>query len=226
MKSSIGMECRMLLPSRQRVEEIHFHFGKNLSYTWRLVIALCLIVSGLIIQIIGPTGAFLVGLPLVLAGVLLLLVKGYHNTVEQKPESLVWRPCERKDIDRILQVNQAEKQWDKDYIDITNTRGIISLVFIFIVLAAIWFFVQAHYSHDTAALLVANAVVMFFPFWITGVRFILKNDQLVIKAQLLTKLETAFQTFKQEGEEFLLHQIEKKLSYLIIPVLQCWMKVL
>lgn len=51
--------------------------------------------------------------------------------------------------------------------------------------------------------LVVNAAIMLAPFWITGVRRFLKNDRLVLKAQMLVAIEEQFkQAAPAEGEEF------------------------
>lgn len=219
----------MLLPAAERRGEIHFYVAKSLSYTWRLVLAFLLMAAGLAIQfallmralgprlddLIAASGryhlAFLttnawVGLPLVLAGVVLLLTKGYQNVGGQGRASQEWRPARRTEIERIVSINAKQKKWDHDLVDITNARGVVGLIgFVILVVVAQWALDAAGLVRSVAVVSVVsfNAAVMLLPFWVTGARFILKNDRLIVKADLLLKLEDGFSQFgKSSGEEF------------------------
>jgi hypothetical protein len=144
---------------------------------------------------------FWIGLPLVVAGVCLLLVKGYENKGAQAGPAGEWRTATRKELERILSINREQNQWDKDVLDITCGRGCIVLLLIIgaMVIGAVLLVDTVQF--EILEMVVANAAVCLLPFWVTGVRFILKNDDLVVKVTMLLEIEAAFQAGKKEGEE-------------------------
>jgi len=191
----------MLLPAHERRGEIHFFVAKRLPYDVRLTVAFGLMAVGLMLEIVFLNSMFWVGLPAILAGVALLLTKGFDNTVVQKGVSQEWRPARREEVERIVALNKRQREWDRDAVDITCTRGfwVLAGLTIVVVLAGLglWSF-----SKTAGIMLFANGVVMIIPFWVTGVRSILKNDKLVVKANMLIEINRAFERIKQTGEEF------------------------
>ena len=196
----------MLLPTAERRGEIHFHVAKRLPYFWRLALAFSLMGAGLIIETALYDSAYWAGLPVVLAGVLLLVTRGYGNVVRESAKRGEWRPARREEIARIIELNARQRKWDQDVVDITCVRGVLALIGLAGVLLAAVVAMDAagwRMSEQLVQVLLVNAGVMLLPFWFTGVRFILKNDQLVVKARILLELEDAFlKTDKREGEEF------------------------
>ena len=63
----------MLLPAHERRDEIRFYVAKRLPYGPRLKTAFGLMAVGLMVEIVFMDSGFWVGLPVVMAGVLLLL---------------------------------------------------------------------------------------------------------------------------------------------------------
>lgn len=191
----------MLLPTAERRGEIHFYIAKGLAYGPRLAIAFGLMALGLIIEVVLMESFWWAGLPVVLAGVIMLLSKGFDNTVKTKRAKEEWRPARREEVARIVELNRQQKKWDQDAIDITCTRGFLTLVAVAVIIGLIARFVLGA-SVATLTMLGANAAVMLLPFWITGARSILKNDRLVIKSELLLELGGLFERAKRPGEEF------------------------
>lgn len=195
----------MWLPAAERRGEIHFHLGKSLPYGIRLVLAFGLVMVGLALQSIlyglGLPG-LVPGLALVFAGVVLLLPKGYENRPATGRPSAAWRSARREEVARIIEVNRKQQAWDRDAVDITSGIGLVTLIG---VVAVLWATVGtiAGISETAAVFVAANAAAMLLPFWLTGVRSILKNDKLVVKTETLMKMEDAFKAARpQEGEEF------------------------
>jgi len=197
-----------MLPPIQRTGEIHFHVAKRLPYRLRLAVSFALMATGLVAQaLMLPDGPWLFGLAPVFAGVLLLLPRGYQNTVALSTGTEEWRPARRADIERILAVNDKQKSWDNDLFDITSGAGIAILALLSIAAAVLVGFVATLVRQGLAApksdlMIAANALAMLLPFWVTGVRFILKNDRLVIKAKMLLDLHDRVAAKLQDGEEF------------------------
>ena len=177
----------MLLPAAERRGEICFYFAKSLPYGVRMAVSFALFLTGMAVQAThGP-----VGVVLVLLATLPLLTKGYDNIVRADTSTGEWRPAGRETVDHILAVAARQRQWDHDVVDISCGRGFMALLAIVIVtvLAAVKL---ATYSFDLALLLPLNVAAVCVPFWVTGIRSIVRNDRLVVKAQLLTRIEDAF----------------------------------
>ncbi|NIA14135.1 MAG: hypothetical protein GWP08_08640 [Nitrospiraceae bacterium] len=224
----------MWLPTAERRGEIQFYIAKSLSYPTRLALAFGLIAVGFIVQVaLLSTPIWFVGVAGVFAGVLLLLTKGYENTAKPSRKIQEWRPARREEVERIVTINEKQKRWDQDVVDITCTRGCLTFVAVLVLLVVLAFagpfmqfvsqrgglpsigsgrffdrfmneLVEFAFSGlpRTSMLLFVNALVMVVPFWLTGVRSILKNDRLVVKAKMIMGIERAFKGLKREGEEF------------------------
>jgi len=191
----------MWLPQAERRGEIQFYLAKSLPYGYRMAISLSLMALGLALQSGLGGGRLWLGLGLVLAGVVMLLSKGYENIVDESGSPGDWRTSRADEVRRILEINRRQKQWDQDAVDITCGRGITVIVVAAILVALIALF-ALFFSKTVAFMVAANAAVVLIPFWVTGVRFILKNDQLVIKTEILLALARAFEKEKRDGEEF------------------------
>lgn len=192
----------MLLPNAERQAEIHFHVAKWLPYAWRLFLAFSLIAVGLLVEAAFLDSIFWCGLLMIAAGVSLLIARGYGNVALEQRKYSEWRAVRREDVLRILETNARQRKWDSDAIDITCIRGALTLVGA----AALVFAGAVFLSRGQVTLLqllMLNAALMLLPFWLTGVRFILKNNQLIVKTRMLTELEQAYgQSERREGEVF------------------------
>jgi len=191
----------MLLPAHERRDEIRFYIAKRLPYGRRLGIAFGLMAVGLMLEIVFMDSAFWMGLPVVMAGVLLLLTKGFDNAVEQQRVSQEWRPARREEIERVIALNKRQKKWDQDVVDVSCPRGFAVFAAVALVVGLAALYVLSRWS-TMGIMLLANAAVMVLPFWVTGVRHILKNDQLVVKATMFLEVERAFESIKKDAEEF------------------------
>ncbi len=119
----------MWLPAVERRGEIHFWFAKSLPYSARLGLAFALMAAGLMTQIaLLSTPRWPVGLPLVVVGIAMLLVKGYENTVRMSSQAEAWRSARRAEVERILEINKKQRKWDQDAVDATNPLGCLAFV--------------------------------------------------------------------------------------------------
>jgi len=224
----------MLLPTAERTGEIHFYIAKSLPYNLRLGLAFGLMAAGLALQVLLPRAGMAVGVPVVFVGVLLLLAKGYENKAQRTRGAMEWRSARREEVERIITLNQKQLAWDKDAVDITNTRGVFALFGLVLLVAAVglglpivqyglatgrlntahlmasfantaeMFFMRGPgLNNPWTRLVLPNAAVLLLPFWLTGIRSILKNDRLVTKAKMLLAIEDAYNgTGRGPGEEF------------------------
>lgn len=188
----------MLLPPVERRDEIRFYFAKSLPYNKRVALCVLLLFVGLGIQVASPPH-FYAGLPFMLASVAIVLTKGYDNRPTRARGERSWRRTDAEQVDRMLSVNSKTKAWDQDFFDVTCTRGIVTLMVIGgVVTYASWELLKT--SETLAMTVFVDAVVLLVPFWITGVRSILTNDEFSIKAGFLINIAKAHRNRARDGE--------------------------
>lgn len=178
------------LPAQDRGIVV-FHLLPRLGYQTRMALALILVAGGLLLQAWNLN--FWAGAPLLLLGSLALAVKGYHNRVEAGAfdPAANWETVDRKKLNQLLKLDQKMRQWNRSWMDVTNGRGLFTLV----VLAAPIVFLVYHrleYGQPFLApefeLLLFNALVLLLPHWFTGIRRILRQPKLIVKIETLQAL--------------------------------------
>ena len=190
-------------PSPEQRDLVRFYLAKNLSYNLRVNLMLILLVVGFGLQILFMNAAY--GAFFVLAGVLLVLVKGYDSRVRVKGFSLDpnWKIVSIDKIREIEQLRKQSRKWDSDALDISNTLGIFSLILIggLALLASVLLGSLANDKRVTI-ILATDIVIFMVPLWFSGMRFILKQPNLAIRVKVILDLYEVFETIKLEGEEF------------------------
>ena len=190
-------------PSPEQRDLVRFYLAKNLSYNLRVNLMLILLVVGFGLQILFMNAAY--GAFFVLAGVLLVLVKGYDSRVRVKGFSLDpnWKIVSIDKIREIEQLRKQSRKWDSDALDISNTLGIFSLILIggLALLASVFLGNLANDKRVTI-ILATDIVIFMVPLWFSGMRFILKQPNLAIRVKVILDLYEVFETIKLEGEEF------------------------
>ena len=176
-----------LLLSKEERGVVIFHVWKSLVYPMRMALSCFFILIGFIIQYYNLT--VFPGVLFVIAGNMLLLVKGYDGRI--KLGSLdyngEWVKTDKEQLENIVQINKKAKKWDISAFDITSGLGvfffIVSLVVLFIILSSGIFA-----SEDLSAILAANIAVLLYPHWFTGVKRITTTPQLLNKIYLFQNL--------------------------------------
>ena len=185
------------LPDPQRRGEIAFELAKSLPYNRRLVIIAVLLAVGFVLQ---ATVDLVVGAALLLAATLFAIVKGFSNVPEGFHGPAEWRGGTREQLANILKIARKSREWDQSGLDITCGTGALALV----VAAMAGFGVAAALAlngHEWLATAWAlDASVLLLPHWVTGVRRILTNDPLTVKARLLLMIAALWERDRQEGE--------------------------
>lgn len=163
-----------------------FHLWKSLSYTKRILLSFCCIIGGLLIQIM--TYGFFPGAILIFIGNLLLVVKGYDNRVSIKryrPDA-GWEKIERSQLDEMERLTQCIKKWDRSSLDITNGLGCFT--FLLVCAAIFLIFINGLVKLNKPLLILSvDAVILFLPHWVTGVRKTLTRPNLLLKVKLIKK---------------------------------------
>ncbi len=160
-----------------------FLFWRSLSYGKRLALAFGLILAGFAIQVV--TGLFLAGALPILAGNLLLLVKGYNNRVDfgRYDATAEWETADMGKLDEIMALDKRIRQWDSSLLDVSNLSG--GCLFA-VVLAILGF--TAVVTEGFTRVLALDAMVLLLPHWITGIRSTLVLPRLLVKVRTTQEL--------------------------------------
>jgi len=195
----------MLLPDPQRRGEIHFWFARSLSYGARFQTILVLLTAGFVTQVVSLRYDRIEGVALgaffLLCATALSLVRGYTNKPFSLSGSTEWRSAEAEHLARIIRISHKAKQWDQSFLDVTCVWGCLG----FLLAAggacggAAALFVT---GQDTLALIwFVDICVLLLPHWITGVRRVLTNDPLTLKARMLLKILNSWKPGAAEDEK-------------------------
>ena len=200
----------MLLPAVERRGEIQFYLAKSLPYAARLIVSFSLMLCGMVLQLAGSgrnASLFIAtGAACLFTGVLLLLAKGYQNVVRTYGAA-EWRPAGDKEVERIRLLHAKQRKWDQDFFDITCATGIVAFI---LVAAAVGAAVRlaAAVSEPFAYLVAIDAALLLTPFWLTGVRFVLKNDKLIVKLRTLINVKNAYEQAGGPGFDKFVWQLQ------------------
>lgn len=190
-------------PPPEKRDVVRFYLAKNLPYNPRLYLMLILLVVGFGLQILFMNAAY--GAFFLLAGVVLVLVKGYDSRARIKGFSLDpnWKTVSIDKIQEIEQLRKRSRKWDYDVLDISNPLGIFSLILIggLALLASFFLGILANDLRVTI-ILATDIAIFMIPLWFSGMRFILKQPNLAIRVNIILDLYEVFETIKLEGEEF------------------------
>jgi hypothetical protein len=190
-------------PPPERRDSVRFYVAKNLPYNVRITLSLILLVAGCGLQIFYMNPLY--GIPLLIAGVGLILVKGYDSRVRIKGFDIdpQWKTVPIEKIQEIELLRKRSKKWDRDVLDLSNPLGCFSLVF-FCGLAFFTAIALGHWAEDgsVTVILIIDTIIILFPLWLSGMRFILKQPNLAIRVKIILKLYEVFERLKQKGEEF------------------------
>ena len=187
-------------PPPEKQDIVKFHMFKSLPYSTRMKLYLGFVVAGFLFQIImlkAWPGAILL-----LLATLLSLVRDYDtNTMlgTFRTDSN-WTTV---NIDKILQIEDLNKkmsEWDSDALDISNGKG--ALVFILMFISLLFATSILGFYGVMGNIFFIDAIILLIPLWFNGIRKILKKDNLRIKVDIVRKLESFFQTIKKDGEHF------------------------
>ncbi|NOX56580.1 MAG: hypothetical protein GXP27_19480 [Planctomycetes bacterium] len=165
-----------LLPDRERRHLLQFYLMPRLGYRTRIALAGGLIVAGVLIQLFWPGdqgGAMLVvSLPLLFAGNLFLLARGYDLRPSTSHRNAAWERTTRDRFAKILELEERVRSWDETIVDITCTTGVVSLLVLGVVVAALAALLadETGPSSFWAQAFLADAAVLILPHWVTGIR--------------------------------------------------------
>lgn len=169
----------MILPNKEERGIVVFLLWKGLAYQKRLVLALGVIILGLLLQAI--TWNLWLGLPFILGGNLLLVVRGYDNRVDfgKFDPTRKWTAVATEKLDELLELDQRIKQWDRSFLDISNPLGCFGFVLMLMITVPITF------APEPYRMLGIDALILFLPHWVTGIRSTLRRPDMLTKVTTL-----------------------------------------
>jgi len=190
-------------PLHEDRDSVRFHFAKNLPYNVRINLTLILLIVGFLLQLFFMNPVY--GIPFLLIGICLVLVKGYDSRVRIKGFDLDtdWKAVTIDEIQEIEQLRKRNRKWDSDALDISNPLGFFSLIFFggLAIAIAVGLGVLSD-DFRVTVILAVDTVIILVPLWFSGIRRILKQPNLAIKVNIILKLHEEFAALKQEGERF------------------------
>jgi hypothetical protein len=190
-------------PAPEQRDSLRFYIAKGLTYRARKNLILGCLLVGLILQVIMMK--IWPGLILLLIAVFLGLVKGFDSRIRLKnfKNDETWTEVPIEKFREIETVRRKSIAWDRDALDITNALGF--LVFLCIILLGLFICFLAGILAEDENVTIAMSVdfiVLVVPFYLTGVRWALKQGNLTIKVKLLLKLHEYLEQHRTESESF------------------------
>jgi hypothetical protein len=173
----------MIFPNNQDRQVVVFLAAKNLAFSRRLAFGIALLLIGLSLQTI--TLQFLPGLPFLLIGTLLFLVRGYDNRVDFgkfEPDAQ-WERVALNKLEQLVEHDRRMARWDRNALDVTNGLGAFVLLLIAVPLV-----LAAGQMPGPPRILLLDALVLLTPHWLTGTRAVMRQPTLLLKAAILRQL--------------------------------------
>lgn len=204
---------RSLFLTKDEQGIVIFHIWKSLNYGKRMLLAIMIVLFGGFLQFYAYVNNLTIepiitlSVFIILAGNLLLLVKGYNNKIklDRYKAEKDWVTVDEEQLNKIVDINKKTKNWDASSLDITNFLG----VFVFILVVGILALVgesSLFQSSFARKVIVLNTIVLLVPHWITGVRRITTTPKLVNKIKLFKYLMSGYkQLLKEETVDYLVY---------------------
>jgi hypothetical protein len=200
-----------LLLSAEERGIVTFWVWNTLSYPLRLLVSVGCIAAGFGLQGLFALSAqfpnllltVLPGAVLIFIGNLFLLVRGFDNRIKLGKFSADagWEQVADDKLREIEELVKRMRKWDRSFLDVSNTRGKFPFV---AMLIGIW--IASVYAVDENDLLVliltVDIGVLLLPHWVTGLRGIMTQPNLLLKTKLIRKL------LKDIGGLIAQHQVE------------------
>ncbi|WP_010244327.1 hypothetical protein [Acetivibrio cellulolyticus] len=190
-------------PPPEKQSSVRFYVFKSLSYSTRMMLYLLLIAAGFLFQVlmlkVWPGAVFLI------CATVLNLVRGYDSRVRLNAFHIDsnWTQVDMERIHQIEELDSKTTKWDKDILDISNGRGSYMFVFIVMVIIITASLFGSSPAYGTVVkIIITDIIILILPLWFNGIRRILKQGNLGIKVDIISKMEKAFQTIKKAGENF------------------------
>lgn len=188
-----------VLPDRERRHLLQFYVLRKMGYRARLALAGGLIFAGLAVQLLWMSQTHIplivISLPLLFAGNLLLLVRGYDLKPSHRMFGGDWEKTTRERFREACKLEDQVKRWDQTFADLTCVPGVLCLIALAAASALVWLFLQSQANtRFWAPIFAADAAVLLVPHWITGTRRGWRPTELI---QQVGSLETSLKAIER-----------------------------
>lgn len=186
-----------LLLSAEERGIVTFWVWNTLAYPVRLLAGFGCIAAGFGLQcLIALSSDFphwlltvLPGAIVIFVGNLFLLVQGYTNFIKLGKFSADagWEQVTDEKLQEIEELVKRMRKWDRSFLDVSNTRGMVPFV---AMLIGIWIAGVYAVSQKNLAMLIltVDLCMLLVPHWLTGLRWIMTQPNLLLKTKLIRKL--------------------------------------
>ncbi len=184
------------LPDREHRHLLQFYLLPKMAYGTRLAWAGSLIIAGLGLQLLIPADSvatlLVCSLPVLVAGTLLLLTRGYNLRPTHAMRKGKWKKTTRDRFAKMRQLEQEVKNWDESSTDLTCVSGVVALFLLAVGVGTIAVILaQSPAARFWVPVFLADAVVLLLPHWLTGTR---RGWRPVALRQIIDALEIALST--------------------------------
>lgn len=175
-----------ILPPQEKDGEIKFAVAKGLPYRPRMALVALLLLAGVTLQVFLN---FWPGFALLFGGLLLGMNSGYDAAPKTSGKE-EWSKVTPDEYAKVRAKAEELSRWDEDFFDITSVTGLIGLVCIALLCAAVYAFAAGtwRFPDGTWGYFGADAALVIFSLWLVGTRSYLKKDKLIIKVGLLEEI--------------------------------------
>ena len=179
------------LLTKQQQEVVVFPVVNTLLYSDRLLIGFHLIAAGFLLQYFWFSSPVALGFSffLIFIGNLLFIVKGYDNRIKfgKFAADAAWELVSDEKIAEIDTLTKRIKQWDRNWLDLSNRRGGF-LFTLFCGGVIVTMFRGIDQENLPLITLAADAFLLTFPHFVMGQRSTQTQPNLTLKIKLFKKL--------------------------------------
>jgi hypothetical protein len=114
-----------------------------------------------------------------------------------------WRGAEAEHLAKVIRINDKSKSWDQSFLDVTCGLGCLGFILAVGAVIGGTMILGAMDQESLALTWLLDGSILLPPHWITGVRSVLTNDPLTVKARMLLEVVNAWQPEARPGEKML-----------------------
>lgn len=191
------------LPDRERRHLLQFYLAPKMAYGSRLGLAVTLIAAAFLIQVLWtPRGAgpvLLVSAPLLFAGNLFLLARGFNLAPKGLLVGGEWEKTTREQFRQAMLKDGQVRRWDENAVDISCKLGGFLFLLLIAAIAVTTLMIggSGRAGQHFAPLFAADALLLFLPHWFTGIR---RGWRPIVLREVIRSLETALSTIDEYEE--------------------------
>ena len=182
---SVRASAPSVAAAEAREPVLEFAVAKAWPYRRRMAWIAGLVLVGLLVQV--STMQVLLGMPCLLAAVVLSWVVGFDNRLDRRglQAETGWQSAPWASLVEIVELDGRISRWDRSALDVTSCLGSFVWVVTGAALALLTAVVAAEAGGDAALIVGVDGVLLLVPQWFNGMRTVHRRPDLVLKARHL-----------------------------------------